>query len=103
MQAVIETGGKQYKVAVGDSVNVEKLPSAIGERVELGNVLMVFDNQGVQVGKPLLEGAKVIGRVTEQKLARKEVIFKYTPKKRYRVKRGHRQLYTRLVIEDILT
>jgi len=102
MQAVFETGGKQYKVSVGDSVNVEFLFSPVGERVELNRVLMIMDGQNVQVGKPVLDGAKVIAKVAAHDLDRKRVIFKYHPKKRYRVKRGHRQPFTRLLIEDIV-
>jgi large subunit ribosomal protein L21 len=102
MQAVIETGGKQYKVAVGRSVNVEKLPAAVGERVELDRVLMVFDDAGEgRIGRPVVEGAKVIAKVTEQDLGPKEIIFRYRAKKRERVKKGHRQPYTRLLIEQI--
>jgi large subunit ribosomal protein L21 len=102
MQAVFETGGKQYKAAVGDSVNVEYIFKPVGERVELSRVLMISDDNGIHVGKPILEGAKVVAKVTDHDLDRKRVIFKYHPKKRYRVKRGHRQPYTRLLIEEIL-
>jgi large subunit ribosomal protein L21 len=102
MQVVFETGGKQYKAQVGDSVNVEYIFKEIGERVELNRVLLISDDSGIHVGKPVLEGAKVIAKVTDHDLDRKRVIFKYTPKKRYRVKRGHRQPYTRLLIEQIL-
>jgi len=102
MQAVFESGGKQYKVAVGESVSVEKLPAEVGDRVELERVLMVFDPDNVQVGRPVVEGAKVVATVTEQGLASKETVFKYRPKQRYRVKRGHRQSFTRLLIEDIV-
>lgn len=102
MQAVIESGGKQYKVAVGESVDVEKLPAEVGDRVELEKVLMVFDPDSVHVGRPVVEGAKVVATVTEHGLGTKKVIFKYRPKQRYRVKRGHRQSYTRLLIEDIV-
>jgi len=102
MQAVIKTGGKQYKVAVGRSVNVEKLPAAVGERVEIDKVLMVFDDAGEgHIGRPVVEGAKVIAKVTEQDLGPKEIIFRYRAKKRERVKKGHRQPYTRLLIEQI--
>jgi large subunit ribosomal protein L21 len=102
MHAVIESGGKQYKVAVGESVDVEKLPAEVGDRVELEKVLMVFDPDSVHVGRPVVEGAKVVATVTEHGLGTKKVIFKYRPKQRYRVKRGHRQSYTRLLIEDIV-
>ncbi len=102
MQAVFETGGKQYKASVGESVEVEKLPAEVGDRIELGQVLMVVDPDQVHVGRPVVEGAKVIATVTEQGLGRKKVVFKYHPKERYRVKRGHRQPYTRLLIEDVV-
>lgn len=102
MQAVFETGGKQYKASVGESVDVERLPAEVGDRVELGQVLMVVDPDQVHVGRPVVEGAKVIATVTEQGLGRKKVAFKYHPKERYRVKRGHRQPYTRLLIEDVV-
>ena len=102
MQAVFETGGKQYKVSVGESVNVEKLPAEVGDRVELDKVLMVFDPDQVHIGRPVVEGAKVVATVAEQGLAPKEIVFKYRPRQRYRVKRGHRQPYTRLLIDDIV-
>lgn len=102
MQAVFETGGKQYKAFVGESVEVEKLPAEIGDRIELDQVLMVIDPDQVHVGRPIVEGAKVIATVTEQGLGRKKIVFKYRPKQRYRVKRGHRQPYTRLLIEDVV-
>jgi len=102
MQAVFETGGKQYKATVGENVHVEKLPAEVGDRIELDKVLMVFDPDQVHIGRPVVEGAKVIATVKEHGLASKEVIFKYRPKQRYRVKKGHRQSYTRLLIEDIV-
>jgi large subunit ribosomal protein L21 len=102
MQVVFETGGKQYKAEVGDSVNVEFLMKEVGERIELNRVLMISDDSGIRVGKPVLEGAKVIAKVTDHDLNRKVVSFKYGAKKRIRVKRGHRQPYTRLLIEQIL-
>lgn len=102
MQAVFVTGGKQYKASVGESINVERLPAEVGDRVELGQVLMVVDPDQVRIGRPVVEGAKVVATVTQQGLERKKVVFKYHPKKRYRVKRGHRQPYTRLLIEDVV-
>lgn len=101
MQAVVQTGGKQYKVAVGDRVDVEKLPAAVGERVELDKVLMVVDDDEVKIGQPVVEGARVIAKVARQNLGRKKIVFRYRPKTRYRVKKGHRQPYTSLLIEDI--
>jgi large subunit ribosomal protein L21 len=102
MQAVFEMGGKQYKVSVGQTVDVEKLPYAVGESVELDRVLTVFDEDEVKIGSPLLEGARVLATVTEQGRGKKMIIFKYRPRNRYRRKLGHRQAYTRLLIEDIV-
>ncbi len=102
MYAVIETGGKQYKVQEDQFVDVEKLPLALGEAVELDRVLMVSDGEQVQVGQPLLEGAKVLATVAEQGRHRKVIIYKYRPRKRYRRKKGHRQSFTRLHIDKIV-
>jgi large subunit ribosomal protein L21 len=100
--AVIETGGKQYKVAVGDTVDVEKLVGNPGDKVELGNVLLVSDEESLKVGQPMVEGAKVVGTIVAQDRARKIVVFKYKPKKRYRRKTGHRQSFTRLTVDQIV-
>jgi large subunit ribosomal protein L21 len=100
--AVIETGGKQYKVAVGDTVDVEKLVGKPGDKVELGNVLLVSDEESLKVGQPMVEGAKVVGTIVAQDRARKIVVFKYKPKKRYRRKTGHRQSFTRLTVDQIV-
>ena len=102
MFAVIETGGKQYKVAVGDTVDVEKLVGNPGDKVELGNVLLVSDDESLKVGQPMVEGAKVVGTIVAQDRARKIVVFKYKPKKRYRRKTGHRQSFTRLTVDQIV-
>ncbi|HDN80250.1 MAG: 50S ribosomal protein L21 [Chloroflexi bacterium] len=102
MYAVIETGGKQYKVSEGMVIEVEKLPVSVGEEVELDKVLMVVDDNGVRVGQPFLEGAKVKALVQAQIKGPKIIVFKYKPKKRYRRKKGHRQLYTRLLIKEII-
>jgi len=102
MYAVIEAGGKQYRVTEGQTIRVEKLPQAIGEVVELDRVLMVNTGNDIQVGRPWVEGAKVLARVKAQGKGRKIIVFKYTPKTRYRRKKGHRQLYTELLIEKIV-
>jgi large subunit ribosomal protein L21 len=102
MYAVIRTGGKQYRVSPGDSVEVEKLPHEVGDQIELEEVLLVANGSGVQVGQPLVAGAKVKATVTRQVKGRKVVIFKYRPSKRYRRKKGHRQNYTRLRIDEIV-
>jgi large subunit ribosomal protein L21 len=102
MYAVIKTGGKQYRVSPGDSVEVEKLPNEVGEQVDLDQVLLVANGSGLQVGRPLVEGAVVKATVTRQVKGRKIVVFKHRSSKRYRRKRGHRQNYTRLRIDEIV-
>lgn len=102
MYAIIETGGKQYRVSVGQQIEVEKLPAAVGQTVEIGNVLLVSDNGDVEVGTPRLEGARVRATVLEQGRARKVIVFKFRRGNRYKRKRGHRQDYTKLRIEQIL-
>ena len=100
MYAVIETGGKQYRVAAGDVIEVETLPVEEGNIVELDHVLMVSGDQGVTVGTPTVEGAKV--KATVQDHGRKKKIIVYKHKKNYHKKQGHRQNFTRLHIDDIL-
>lgn len=102
MYAVVESGGKQFKVSEGQSLEVEKLPYAVGERVELDRVLMISDDAGVKVGQPTIEGAKVLATVTRQGKRRKIFVFKYRPKERYRRRAGHRQPFTRLRIDKIV-
>jgi large subunit ribosomal protein L21 len=102
MYAVIKTGGKQYRVSPGDSVEVEKLPYEVGEQIELDQVLLVANDSDAQIGRPLVEGAKVKATVTRQAKGRKVIIFKYRPSKRYRRRKGHRQNYTRLRIDEIV-
>lgn len=101
--AVIQTGGKQHRVEPGQTILVERLPAEEGETVELTDVLLVADDNGVRQGRPLVEGAKVVGRVVQQTKGPKIIVFKYKPKTRYRKKTGHRQQLTRLAIEDIIT
>jgi large subunit ribosomal protein L21 len=100
--AVIETGGRQYKVQEGQFVDVEKLPQVVGETIELDRVLLVSDGEQVQVGRPIIEDAKVLATVAQQGKHRKVIIFKYRPRKRYRRKKGHRQPFTRLHIDKIV-
>lgn len=101
MYAVVETGGKQYRVAVGETVDVEKLAQAPGEAVVLDRVLMVSDEGNVRIGQPVVEGATVSATVLAHGKARKVIAFKHKAKERYRRKKGHRQEYTRLRIDGI--
>ena len=101
MYAIIETGGKQYKVSVGQTIDVELLEASVGDRVELERVLMVAGGDTVQVGQPALGAAKIWATVVEHRRGPKLIIFKYRAKQRYRRKTGHRQHYTRLRIDEI--
>ena len=101
MYAIIRTGGKQYQVAAGDTLRVEKLQGEVGDTVELSDVLLVADGEDVKVGKPVVDGAKVVAKIAEQGKAKKVLVFKKKKRKGYRVLRGHRQLFTALSIEEI--
>ena len=101
MYAVLATGGKQYRVQEGDVIYVEKLDAEVESTVELNEVLAVGTEDGIKVGTPVVEGAKVVAKVAAQGKAKKVVVFKYKSKKDYRRKNGHRQPYTKLVIEKI--
>ena len=100
--AVIKTGGKQYKVKEGDTIKVEKLEAAAGDRLSIDKVLMVNDENGnVKVGNPLVSNARVEAEVMEQGREKKVVVFKYKRRKNYRKKQGHRQPFTRIKIIKI--
>ena len=101
MYAVLTTGGKQYRVQEGDVLFVEKLNAEVDSTVELTEVLAVAKDGELKVGAPVVEGAKVVAKVLAQGKAKKDVVFKYKPKKDYRRKNGHRQPYTKIVIEKI--
>lgn len=102
MYAVVETGGKQYKVTEGEIVKVEKLNAEAGDKVTLDQVLMVKDDNGaVKVGSPLLDGAKVVAEVIEQGRGKKIMVYKYKKRKNQRKKQGHRQAFTKIKIEKI--
>jgi len=101
MYAVIRTGGKQYRVTPGETIQVEKLEGKPGDTIELDQVLMVSDDRLVAVGRPLVQGAKVLAQVVRQDRHRKVIIFKYKRRKRYRRKAGHRQYFTALRIDEI--
>lgn len=101
MYAIVRTGGKQYQVACGDLLRVEKLEGNVGDSIDLTDVLMVVDGENVTVGKPVVENAKVVAKITEQDRAKKVIVFKKKRRKGYRLKQGHRQSYTALQIEEI--
>ena len=101
MYAVLVTGGKQFRVQEGDVIYVEKLNAEVDSTVELTEVLAVSNGETLKVGTPVVEGAKVVAKVAAQGKAKKITVFKYKPKKDYRIKTGHRETYTKLVIEKI--
>jgi len=100
--AIFRTGGKQYRVKPGDILDVEKLPLAVESVAEFDEVLAVSEDGEVTFGSPHVPGARVLAKVQDQYRDRKILVFKYKRKTRYRRKKGHRQSYTRLVIQDIL-
>lgn len=102
MYAVIETGGKQYRVQEGDVLMVEKVSAEVGETVEFDRVLAVkADDESLKLGNPMVTGAKVQAKVLEQGKAKKVIVFKYKAKKNERKKQGHRQPYTKVKIDKI--
>jgi large subunit ribosomal protein L21 len=100
--AIIETGGKQYKVTPGQVIDVERLGVAEGNIVDLEKVLLIDDDEKVTIGTPTVDGAKVVAISQGEGRGEKVIVFKYKPKTRYRKKTGHRQTYTRLVIDKII-
>jgi large subunit ribosomal protein L21 len=105
MYAVIQTGGKQYKVKPGDTVVIEKLPGDAGAAIEFDEVLLLVllaDEQRVAVGRPLIEGAKVKGQILEHVQGEKLIVYHFRRRKNYRKKTGHRQTYTAVKINDVL-
>lgn len=101
MYAVVNTGGKQYRVEKGETLRIEKIPGEVGSQVTFDKVLMVADGENVRVGQPLLEKATVQASIVEQDRAKKIIVFKYKRRKRYRRKQGHRQPYTAIRIDGI--
>ena len=102
MYAIIENGGKQYKVVPGGTIEVDRLHIDEGISIDLDQVLLVVDDEDVKVGTPAIKGANVKATVLEHFKGRKIIVIKYIPRERYRRKRGHRQQYTRLQIDEIL-
>jgi len=100
--AIIQTGGKQYRVSPGDILRVEHLPGERGDEVLLQKVLLVADGDAIQVGQPLVAGARVVSEILRQGKAKKIIVFKKKRRKKYRRKQGHRQLFTALEIKDIV-
>ena len=103
MYAIIESCGRQYKVAQGDVVFFEKLDTEAGKKVTFDSVILVSDEKGVQVGNPYVKGVKVEGKVVAHGKGKKIVVFKMKPKKNERKKQGHRQPYTKVEITAIKT
>ncbi len=102
MKAVIKTGGKQYLVKEGDKIKIEKIEKEVGEEIVFDQVLLLEKNKGeIKIGQPFLENAKVIGKIISQGKGEKIIVLKYKPKRRYRVKKGHRQKYTEVEIVKI--
>jgi large subunit ribosomal protein L21 len=101
MFAVVKSGGKQHRVEPGAALRVERLEGAVGDRVELGEVLLIDREGEVRIGQPLVEGARVVGTITAQDRGPKLVVFKMKRRKGYRRKQGHRQDYTEIRVETI--
>ena len=102
MYAIIENGGKQYKIEEGKKIKLEKLTAAEGEEVRLGNILAVNSDSGTVIGSPYVNGAYANSKVLSQGRSKKITVFKYKRRKDYKVKKGHRQAYTELLIEKIV-
>ena len=102
MHAIIETGGKQFKVAEGDTLFIEKLPVEAGDAVTFDQVLAVIDEDKATFGTPVVEGAKVEATVDKNGEGKKIVVFKYKPKSGYKRKQGHRQPYTKVTVNKIV-
>lgn len=101
MYAIVETGGKQYRVEEGKPIRVEKLPGEKGAEIVFERVLLLSSGSETSVGSPYLEHCRVKGKVTRQGRERKIIVFKYKPKKNYRRKKGHRQPFTEVLISKI--
>jgi large subunit ribosomal protein L21 len=100
--AIVESGGRQYRAEEGHSFSVEKLPYEVGEQIDLTNVYLLSKGDVITVGQPNIEGIVVKATVVEQYLGKKIFVWKYRPSKRYRRRKGHRQKYTRLRVDEIV-
>jgi len=101
MYAIVDSGGKQYKVEEGDILKVEKLAGEMGDKVSFDKILMFSDGKNVNIGTPLVENVAVNGHIVEQGKGKKIIVFKYKRRKRYRRKQGHRQQFTAIKIDSI--
>ena len=101
MYAVIQTGGKQYRVAPGDMLKIEKLDGNVGDSIAFDKILLTSDGENVNLGKPYLEDIKVHGSIARQGKEKKIIVFKYKRRKGYRKKQGHRQSFTLIKIDNI--
>jgi ribosomal protein L21 len=102
MYAIIQTGGKQYKVQEGDALYIEKLPEAVGDKVVFDTVLALLDGDTATFGAPTVAGASVEATIEKTARAKKITVFKYKPKKGYKKKQGHRQPYTKVTIGKVI-
>jgi len=102
MYAVIQTGGKQYRVAPGDTLMVEKLEGNVGDSVEFDQVLILSKNGSLSMGKPVVSGAKVTAKIVEHTRGEKLVVYKFRRRKNYRLRNGHRQYLTAVEIADVV-
>jgi len=101
MLAVIKTGGKQYLVSPGQKIKIEKLKAKEGKEITFSDVLLLEKGKSIEIGNPFIKGVKVIGKILKQGKSEKVIIFKYKAKKRYKVKKGHRQPFTEVEILKI--
>ena len=101
MYAVVRTGGKQVRMSPGESIRVEKLTGDVGDTIELDDVLLVAGDEGLKVGRPVVDGARVVGTITDQGRGPKIVVFKMKRRKGYRRKQGHRQDYTEILVDRV--
>ena len=101
MYAIISSGGKQFRVEEGETLRLEKLDAQPGDKIELDQVLFVSSDDGVKVGSPLVENAKVTATILAEGKSRKVIVFKKKRRKQYRRKNGHRQLFTEVLVDSI--
>jgi large subunit ribosomal protein L21 len=101
--AIVETGGRQYRAEVGQTIQTERLPYEVGETIDLDKVLLVADKESSIIGTPIIPNASVRATIVDQFKGKKIRVLKYKSGNRYRVRQGHRQFYTRLRIDEIIT